>query len=135
MEIPHSGVKAICQMVTSDKNEESSTRLVDQLGAGSSIVPPIYACITQLELGNLKQMTKTDLNLAQDKDPDIGPVKLALEQRKVLKAGTSPCLQIALLLKQASTLVIQNELLYRVSKGSCGKEKKSLFYLDSSNSK
>ncbi len=80
-------------------------------------------------------MTNTDLNLAQDKDPNIGPVKLALEQRKVLKAGTSPCLQIALLLKQSSKLVIQNELLYRVSKGSCGKEKKSLFYLDSSNSK
>ncbi len=28
MEIPQSGVKAICQMVISDKNEESSTRLV-----------------------------------------------------------------------------------------------------------
>ncbi len=126
MEIPQSGVKAICQMVTSDKNEEFSTRLVDQLGAGSSIVPPIYACITQLELGNLKQMTHTDLKLAQDKDPDIGPVKLALEQRKVLKAGTSSSPQMALLLRQASKLVIQNELLYRVSKSSCGKEKKQL---------
>ncbi len=126
MEIPQSGVKAICQMVTSDKNEEFSTRLVNQLGAGSSIVPPIYACITQLELGNLKQMTHTDLKLAQDKDPDIGPVKLALEQRKVLKSGTSSSPQMALLLRQASKLVIQNELLYRVSKSSCGKEKKQL---------
>ncbi len=126
MEIPQSGVKAICQMVTSDKNEEFSTRLVDQLGAGSSIVSPIYACITQLELGNLKQMTHTDLKLAQDKDPDIGPVKLALEQRKVLKTGTSSSPQMALLLRQASKLIIQNELLYRVSKSSCGKEKKQL---------
>ncbi len=71
-------------------------------------------------------MTNTHLKLAQDKDPDIGPVKLALKQRKVLKAGTNPSPQIALLLKQASKLVIQNELLYRVSKGSCGKEKKKL---------
>lgn len=96
------------------------------MGTGSSIVAPIYACITQLELGNLKQMTHTDLKLAQDKDPDIGPVKLALEQRKVLKAGTSSSPQMALLLRQASKLVIQNELLYRISKGSCGKEKKQL---------
>ncbi len=126
MEIPQSGVKAICQMVTSDKNEEFSTRLVDQLGAGSSIVPPINACITQFELGNLKQMTHTDLKLAQDKDPDIGPVKLALEQRKVLKAGPNSSPQMFFLLRQASKLIIQNELLYRVSKSSCGKEKKQL---------
>ncbi|RXN17862.1 Retrovirus-related Pol polyprotein from transposon 297 [Labeo rohita] len=124
-EIPQSGVKAICQMVISN-NEEFSTRLVDQLGAHSTIVPPIYACITQLELGNLKQLTHTDLKLAQDKDPDIGPVKLAMEEGKVLTAGTSSSPQMALLLRQDSKLVIQNELLYRISKRSCGKERKQL---------
>ncbi|KAL1249378.1 hypothetical protein QQF64_020383 [Cirrhinus molitorella] len=126
IEIPQSGVKAICQMVRSDKIDETSTRLVDQLGAGSSIVPPIYASITQLELGNLKQLTHTDLKLAQDNDPVIGPVKLALEQGKVLKVGTNSSPQITLLLRQGPKLVIQNELLYRMSKNLYGKDKKQL---------
>ncbi len=73
-------VRSKINLSDGDKNEESSARLVNQLGAGSSLVPPIYTYITQLELGNLKQMTHTDLKLAQDKDPDIGPVKFALEQ-------------------------------------------------------
>lgn len=100
-EISQSGVKAICQMVISDKNEESSTRLVDQLGADSSIVPPVYACFTQLELGNLKQLTHADLELAQDKDPVIGLVKIAVEQGKVLTTGASAIPRMTLLQRKA----------------------------------
>lgn len=126
MEIPQSGVKAICQRVASDKNEEHVARLVDQLGADASMVPPIYACLTQLESGNLKQLTCGELQIAQDNDPVIGPVKLAVEKGQVLTSGTSSNPRVTLLQRQGSKLIIQDKLLYRVSSNSCSEEKKQL---------
>ncbi|XP_052387224.1 uncharacterized protein LOC127934090 [Carassius gibelio] len=126
-EISQSGVKAICQKVTSDKDEGSFFRLVDQLGAESSIVPPVYACFTQLELGTLKQLTHVDLELAQDKDPVIGPVKIDVEEGKVLTTGASANPQMTLLRRQGPKLVIQNKLLYSVHQSLWEREKTACF--------
>ncbi|KAG1952160.1 paraneoplastic antigen Ma1 [Pimephales promelas] len=82
--------------------------------------------LLELELGNLKQLTHAELQFAQDKDPVIGPVKIAVEQGKVLTPSASANLRMTLLLRQSSKLVCQNKLLYRVSISPCGKEKKQL---------
>nr|XP_055033931.1 uncharacterized protein LOC129422186 [Misgurnus anguillicaudatus] len=100
-EIPQSGVKAICQLASLPWDDES-TRLVDQLG-----VPP-----------NLKK--------AQEQDPIISVVKQDIEQGGAPTSvkGSDP--NLALLQRQCPKLVIKNNLLYRVSKRQCGKEKLQL---------
>ncbi|KAI7814030.1 hypothetical protein IRJ41_006648 [Triplophysa rosa] len=125
-EIPQPGVKAICQMVMSHKTTEPPTRLIDQLGTGSASVPPAYTRLAQLDLGHLKQLTHTELKMAQDKDPVVGPVKFALERGKILALSHSSNTQLGLLKRQSPKLVIQNELLYRVSNGPGGEQKKQL---------
>jgi len=43
-EIPKCGVKAICQLAVTEESEESSLRLVDQLGVSPQSVPEDFSC-------------------------------------------------------------------------------------------
>lgn len=122
---PH-GVKAICQLALSDKHAER--RLIDQLGAHSQSIPVAYACPTQLEMGNLEQLSHNDLRKAQDQDPAIGPVKRAVQagQLQFMAKNTDPV--VAKLQRQGPKLIIKNHLLYRIVQKQSG-DKRQQFVL------
>ncbi|RXN24314.1 Retrovirus-related Pol polyprotein from transposon 297 [Labeo rohita] len=124
-EIPKSGVKAICQLAGVPESE-SSSRLVDHLCVPPQSVPEAFACPTTLSLGLMEQLTNEELRRAQEEDPVVGVVRREVESGKILTGARSFDATVALLQYQGSKLIIQNQLLYRVSKGSCGREKKQL---------
>ncbi|RXN14231.1 Retrovirus-related Pol polyprotein from transposon 297 [Labeo rohita] len=124
-EIPQSGVKAICQLASFPWSDES-TRLVDQLGVSPSGIPSAYSCPAWLEVCHMEQLTNADLKLSQEQDPVISVVKQGIELGKVLTPVKNSDPVLALLLRQGPKLVIRNNLLYRVSKSQCGKEKVQL---------
>lgn len=82
VDLPRSGVRAICQLGDTYHSEESCARLVDQLGATSNVIPSVYVCPVQLEMGHKEQLTNSELTLSQEKDSIIGPVKQEVEKRK-----------------------------------------------------
>ncbi|RXN34850.1 Retrovirus-related Pol polyprotein from transposon 297 [Labeo rohita] len=124
-EIPKSGVKAICQLA-GVPDSESSSRLVDHLYVPPQSVPEAFACPTALSLGHMEQLTNEELRRAQEEDPVVGVVRREVESGKILTGARSSDVTVALLQRQGSKLIIQNQLLYQVSKGSCGREKKQL---------
>lgn len=127
MDIPRSGVKAICGRVQSTYwAEEEEDRLVDQLGVGVESVPELYVCPIRLDTNEGDSLTNQELRLAQGEDPIIGPVKGDVESGKCLKTTKSSDVLETLLRKQGKKLVIRNHLLYRVTQNSLGGEKVQL---------
>lgn len=57
-------MKAICKLADTNPSEESSGRLVDQLGIPSESIPSAYVCPIQLELEHKVQLSNLDLRLA-----------------------------------------------------------------------
>ncbi len=124
-EIPNSAVRAICQLAVVSEREESS-RMVDQLGLSPQSIPEAYACPTTLTLSPMEQLTSSELKTAQEEDPIIGEVKRELESGKIVTSFKSSNDSVALLQRQGSKLKIQNQLLYRVTQSSSGREKLQL---------
>ncbi|KAL0151368.1 hypothetical protein M9458_053362 [Cirrhinus mrigala] len=101
IEIPRSGVRAICKLANAHSSEESRGRLVDQLGIPSESIPPAYVCPIQLELEHKAQLSNLDLRLAQEQDSVIGPVRQEVQKGKVLSATKNSSLSEILLRQQA----------------------------------
>ncbi|KAA0724940.1 Retrovirus-related Pol polyprotein from transposon 412 [Triplophysa tibetana] len=124
-EIPKSAVRAICQVALVPEGEESS-RLVDHLGLSPQSIPDAYACPTVLSRSPMEQLSTADLRKAQEEDPIIGEVKREVESGRILTSKKSSNASIALLQRQCSKLKIQNNLLYRVTHSTSGREKLQL---------
>lgn len=45
---------------------------MDQLGATPEVIPSVYVCPVQLEMGHKEQLSNSELRLAQEQDPIIG---------------------------------------------------------------
>ncbi len=119
-EIPQSGVKAICQLASSSGSDES-VRLVDHLGVSPDGLPSAYSCPISLDMCHMEQLTHEDLKVSQN-----GVVKQDIEVGRVLTLRKSSDPVLTVLQCQGPKLVIRNQLLYRVSKSSCGKERVQL---------
>lgn len=91
-EIPLSGIKAVCQQVNLSQPPEVSSRMVDQLGVSSTVIPDAYAFPTHLESGSLEHIPPLQLKKAQDLDPLISPVKKEIESGELttLNASSDP---------------------------------------------
>ncbi len=124
-EIPYSAVRAICQLAVVSESEESS-KMEDQLGLSPQSIPEAYACPTTLTLSPMEQLTSSELKTAQEEDPIICEVKRELESGKIVTSFKSSNDSVALLQRQGSKLKIQNQLLYRVTQSSSGREKLQL---------
>ncbi len=124
-EIPQSGDKAICQLASSSGSDES-VRLVDHLGVSPDGISSAYSCPISLEMCHMEQLTHEDLKISQEQDPVIGVVKQDIEVGKMLTLRKSSDPVLTVLQQQGPKLVIRNQLLYRVSKSSCGKERVQL---------
>lgn len=122
IDIPRSGVKAICQLADTTSAAESCRRLVDQLGIPSESIPYAYVCPIQLELEHKTQLSNLDLQVAQEQDSIIGPVRQEVKKGKAITATKNSTLPESLLRQQGDKLVIRHNLLYRVIKSPCGKE-------------
>ncbi len=125
-EIPKYGVEAICQLAVTEESEESSLRLVDQLGVSPQSVPEAFSCPAALGICPMEQLTHAELRKAEEEDAVIGKGMRDVECGKILTIAKSSDSTIALLQCQGHKLMIQNQLLHRVTKSSCGKEKKQL---------
>lgn len=88
VDLPRSGVRAICQLA--HPYDESYNRLVDQLGATPEVIPSVYVCPIQLEMGHKEQLSNAELRLAQEQDPIIGQVKQEVEKGHILTTKKSP---------------------------------------------
>ncbi len=100
--------------------------MVDQLGLSPQSIPEAYACPTTLTLSPMEQLTSSELKTAQEEDPIICEVKRELESGKIVTSFKSSNDSVALLQRQGSKLKIQNQLLYRVTQSSSGREKLQL---------
>ncbi len=100
--------------------------MVDQLGLSPQSIPEAYACPTTLTLSPMERLTSSELKTAQEEDPIIGEVKRELESGKIATSFKSSNDSVALLQRQGSKLKIQNQLLYRVTQSSSGREKLQL---------
>ncbi len=81
---------------------------------------------TTLTLSPMERLTSSELKTAQEEDPIIGEVKRELESGKIATSFKSSNDSVALLQRQGSKLKIQNQLLYRVTQSSSGREKLQL---------
>ncbi|KAK7929525.1 hypothetical protein WMY93_005920 [Mugilogobius chulae] len=77
-DVPQSAIKAICKI----ENTTNQVRLVDQLGVPPTAVPEAYSFPVSLTAMTFEQLTLKELQIAQDLDPAIGPVKQALQAGK-----------------------------------------------------
>ncbi len=125
-EITKYGVKAICQLAVTEESEESSLRLVDQLGVSPQSVPEAFSCPTALGICPMEQLTHAELRKGQEENAVIGKVMRDVECGKILTVAKSSDSTVALLQRQGPKLMIQNQLLHRVTKSPCGKENKQL---------
>lgn len=72
MDLLNSRVRAICWLADTHHSDEPCSRLVDQLGATSEVIPSVYVCPVQLEMGHKEQLSNSDLRLAQEQETIIG---------------------------------------------------------------
>lgn len=122
VDIPPSGVKALCRRITTDGFQEHTTRFVDQLGVSPDAIPALYANFTQIEVGPLEQLSLKELSEAQDSDPVIGVVKPQVERNQSVSASTHANPDVVLLIRERSKLKVKRGLLYRVTTRPSGRE-------------
>lgn len=122
-DVPQSAIKAICK----NKNTTTEVRLVDQLGVPLTAVPEAYSFPVSLTAMTFEQLTPKELQIAQDLDPVLGPVKQAL------LAGKQPPIHtktdhpdVALLGREIAKLDLKDDILYRTKKLPNGMETKQL---------
>lgn len=126
VDLPRSGVRAICQLADTLTSDESYSRLVDQLGATPEVIPSVYVCPVQLEMGHKEQLSNSELRLAQEQDPIIGQVKQEVEKGHILNTTKSSNPIENLLRQQGLKLNIRHNLLYRITTSTSGREREQL---------
>ncbi|XP_036947992.1 uncharacterized protein LOC119016325 [Acanthopagrus latus] len=124
--VPPDGIKALCKRACISQETDVTDRLVDQLGAPATAVPEAYVFPVNLSLNTLDQLSPKDIQAAQDMDPAIGPLKKAMEKKKVLTRSQNDSPETVLLLRGSRKLELKDGLLYRVREKMCGKQIKQL---------
>lgn len=124
--VPPAGIKALCKRVCISEEANEPDRLVDQLGAPAAAVPEAYVFPVNLSVNVLDQLSPKDIQVAQDMDPTIGPVKKAMEKNKGLTRSKNDSPETVLLLRESRKLELNDGLLYRVKEKTCGKQIKQL---------
>lgn len=122
-DIPVSGVKSICQRVSSQVALEESPRYVEQLGAPPESIPEAYVYPTRLEINPLEVLSQVELVKAQEEDPAVKVAITALNERKWPATLSDP--EMVALKHGAGKLLMKDDLLQRVTK----KSNKELFQL------
>lgn len=61
------------------QSSELPNRLIDQLGVPPTVIPPAYALSMSLGVSPLEQLSNEEPRKAQDRDPDIGVAKQAVQ--------------------------------------------------------
>lgn len=122
MDIPPSGVKALCCLVNVSGTDKHTSRCVDQLGVSPESIPDAYAYLTQIEISPLEQLSIKELIEAQSLDPVISVVKEQIEEGRDVLSSKQANSDVSLLLRESSKLKIKRGLLYRVTKRSSGKD-------------
>ncbi|KAK7918879.1 hypothetical protein WMY93_010163 [Mugilogobius chulae] len=121
-DVPQSAIKAICKI----ENTTNQVRLVDQLGVPPTAVPEAYSFPVSLTAMTCEQLTPKELQIAQDLDPAIGPVKQALQAGKqLIQAKTDPP-DVALLCREITRMELKDDIMYRTRKVPNGTETKQL---------
>lgn len=122
VDIPPSGVKALCCLVNVSGTDKHTSRCVDQLGVSPESIPDAYAYLTQIEISPLEQLSIKELIEAQSLDPVISVVKEQIEEGRDVLSSKQANSDVSLLLRESSKLKIKRGLLYRVTKRSSGKD-------------
>ena len=130
VDIPPSGIKALCRRITTGGSHQHTTRFVDQLGVSPDAIPAVYAGLTQIEMSPLEQLSLKELSEAQDSDLVIGVVKLQVERGQGAPAPKHPNPDVTLLQREHSKLKIKRGLLFRVTKRPSGREVSQLVLPD-----
>ncbi|KAK3546434.1 hypothetical protein QTP70_026406, partial [Hemibagrus guttatus] len=76
--LSQSDVKAICSCVQVSEESDSDVRVADKLGVPVEGIPKLYTFPTHLNLGQLEQLTREDLQKAQQEDCILRVVQEAL---------------------------------------------------------
>ena len=124
--IPPSGIKALCKWAHATESSGVPSRLVDQLGVSPEVIPEVYACSVSLSGNTIDQLSSRELQIAQELDPVIGPVKAAIEAGTVPVHTKNDPPDVALICREAPKLQLREGLLYRVRQTVTGKETKQL---------
>ncbi|XP_061127111.1 uncharacterized protein LOC133147011 [Syngnathus typhle] len=104
-------VKALCKQITCRETHKESTTVAESLGVSPDAIPESFVYPVRLDLGSLTQFSHKDLIQAQDRDPNIAPVKQSLIGGTPFATFENPI--STLLNKEASKLIIRENLLYR----------------------
>ncbi|XP_071374845.1 retrovirus-related Pol polyprotein from transposon 412 [Centroberyx affinis] len=122
VDVPPSGIKALCRRITASGSYKHTTRCVDQLGISPDAIPAAYAYLTQIDVSPFEQLSLKEPVEAQSSDPVIGVVKLQIEMGQCVSAPKHPNPDVTLLLRESSKLKIKCGLLYRVTKRPSGRD-------------
>ncbi|KAK3515000.1 hypothetical protein QTP70_003254 [Hemibagrus guttatus] len=117
-----SGIKALCQQITIGVPINGRSRLIDQIRASPDAIPVVYAHLTQIDMSPVEQLSHKELLEAQSSDPVIGKVWQQVKQGNGVSIHRPVNSDAALLQRESSKLKIRNQLLYRVTQKSLGKE-------------
>ncbi|XP_076850337.1 uncharacterized protein LOC143500204 [Brachyhypopomus gauderio] len=121
-EISQTEVKAICKCANVQTQPDKTGCLAENLGVPSDGIPLLYAFPTQLELGQLPQLTMEDLRKAQTDDAVIREV-IGFTRSGQWPAGIPNMHPELVLMKRHSTKLIEkNGLMYRVTQKNPGGE-------------
>lgn len=123
--LSQSGVKSVCQQVGALGSPQASPRYVEQLEASPDCVPDVYAFPAHVQPNTLGPLFRQDLILAQGNDPIIGPTIHAVKQGKWPDdVESNP--EVVAIKRQMGKLVMEHDLLHRVSKSQSGEQSSQL---------
>lgn len=122
LDVPQSAIKAICKK----ESINGTTKLVDQLGVPPSVIPEAYVFPVNLRATLYEQFTSKDLQVAQDLDPIIGPVKQTIQTGEQLIPSKNYPPDVTLLSRESSKLELDNQILSRQRKMPNGTVNKQL---------
>lgn len=109
--VTNESVQALCKQIKCCETPTEPTTIAESLGLSPDGIPECFAYPVRLDLGSLSQLSHKDLVTAQDVDSTIAPVKQSLRGGPSFTSPDNPT--SVLLNKEASKLLIQNNLLYR----------------------
>lgn len=125
-DVPQSAIKAICKKESTNETAKSPVRLVDQLGVPPSVIPDAYVFPVSLKATMFDQLTPQDLQIAQDLDPCIGPIKQTIQTGQPHVPSNNQPPNVTLLSRENARLEIKDNLLYRQRKLPNGTVNKQL---------
>lgn len=116
-QIPVSGVRALCQTVSSStRPNHSPPCVIEQMGAHASTIPKAFCHPTAVVADQLPIYSPSELQAAQKSDPCIGEVWLAISQKAPASHVQTNHPDITLTKREWEKLSIEQGLLYRTVK-------------------